>query len=66
MESDDEVVLLLGEFAALHGRAQVVQPPQSAALPMSLEAYAGRKRERERERKTCEIGHAMQNRSVSE
>jgi hypothetical protein len=33
VELDDELVLLLGEVAALEVRAQVVDPPQPAALP---------------------------------
>jgi hypothetical protein len=33
VELDDELVLFLGEVAPLQVRPQVVDPPQSAALP---------------------------------
>ena len=37
MELDDEVVFFLGEVAPLEVRAQVVDPPQPAALPAALQ-----------------------------
>ena len=37
MEVDDEVVFLLREVAALEVGAQVVDPPQPAALPAALQ-----------------------------
>jgi hypothetical protein len=38
MEVDDEVLLLLRECAPLEVWAEVVDPPQPAALPASLKA----------------------------
>jgi hypothetical protein len=39
VELDDELVLLLGEVAALEIRSQVVDPPQPAALPAPQQPY---------------------------
>lgn len=39
MESDDEVVFFLREITSLHVRAQIIHPPQPAALATSFQAY---------------------------
>jgi hypothetical protein len=39
MEANDEIVFFLREVAALHGGAQIVHPPQSAAFPTPLQSY---------------------------
>jgi hypothetical protein len=46
VELDDEVVLLLGEVAALEVRPQVVDPPQAAALPAPEQPCARNHRRR--------------------
>ena len=44
MELDDELVFLLCEVAPLEVRAQVVDPPQPAALPAAQQPRCLRKR----------------------
>jgi hypothetical protein len=35
MQSDDEIILIRGDFATLDVGAKIIDPPQSAALPTS-------------------------------
>lgn len=39
VEAADDAVFFLGEAAALDVRPQVIQPPQPATLPTSLQPY---------------------------
>ena len=43
MEAEDEVLLVVGDVAALHGRPEVVHPPETAALAAPEKARPGRK-----------------------
>jgi len=44
MELDDELILFLGEVAALQVRPQVIDPPEAAALAATEEARRLRER----------------------